>query len=389
MICKKELYRLFTDKRMLAAVFLPGIIIYVIYSCMGSFIPKMFGPEENKHYIAYYQTDTQEFTDQLNSIIDDTKYNIELKQIDENITMDQAKEAITNKEAIFIVTYTKASSESLPAVDYYYNTQDIDTAIITDTIFQKIQNISIKDVNFNFIFNGNADINYDLSEKGDNSAIMSIIGKFVPFLLLILISTTSIGFIIENVAGEKERGNFATYLLTPIKNSQLALGKVISYAIISVASTLVSTIGVLLSFPKLISQGQQEIPELNLSMMSFTPGMIALFLLCAVLLVLMFSTIFLFISCLSNSVKEANSYASFVMIITMLLSAVSFLSSRFPAFTYAIPILGQCKYISDLFLGNIQLVPSILALGVPVIFISVLVFVLSKLFNNEKVIFTN
>ena len=36
MIIKKELTRFFTDKRMLISIFLPGVLIYFLYSFMGS-----------------------------------------------------------------------------------------------------------------------------------------------------------------------------------------------------------------------------------------------------------------------------------------------------------------------------------------------------------------
>ena len=36
-VFKKEMRRFFTDRRMLAALFLPGIIIFLVYSLMGKF----------------------------------------------------------------------------------------------------------------------------------------------------------------------------------------------------------------------------------------------------------------------------------------------------------------------------------------------------------------
>ena len=51
-IVKKELKRFFTDPRMLISLFLPGILIYGIYSLMGDFITSSF---ENETYYIYVE----------------------------------------------------------------------------------------------------------------------------------------------------------------------------------------------------------------------------------------------------------------------------------------------------------------------------------------------
>ena len=49
-IIKKELRRFFTDKRMLISFILPGLIIYILYSVMGSFMGDAFMPSEDYTY---------------------------------------------------------------------------------------------------------------------------------------------------------------------------------------------------------------------------------------------------------------------------------------------------------------------------------------------------
>ena len=47
-IVKKELARFFGDRRMmLTTIFLPGIMIYVMYTFMGSFMMDEFMPDED------------------------------------------------------------------------------------------------------------------------------------------------------------------------------------------------------------------------------------------------------------------------------------------------------------------------------------------------------
>ena len=46
-IMKKELARFFGDKRMVVSILLPGILIYVMYSFMGSAMGSMIGVDED------------------------------------------------------------------------------------------------------------------------------------------------------------------------------------------------------------------------------------------------------------------------------------------------------------------------------------------------------
>ena len=49
-IVKKELKRFFTDRRMLLSLFLPGIILYLVYSLMGNVMGGMFTADEEHVY---------------------------------------------------------------------------------------------------------------------------------------------------------------------------------------------------------------------------------------------------------------------------------------------------------------------------------------------------
>jgi sodium transport system permease protein len=53
-IAKKEFHRFFHDKRILLSLFLPGLLIYVIYSFLGEgVLGNMTGVEEDYTYTMY------------------------------------------------------------------------------------------------------------------------------------------------------------------------------------------------------------------------------------------------------------------------------------------------------------------------------------------------
>ena len=46
-IIKKELKRFFTDKRMMMALLLPGILVFILYSIMGNVMNNVTGDDEH------------------------------------------------------------------------------------------------------------------------------------------------------------------------------------------------------------------------------------------------------------------------------------------------------------------------------------------------------
>ena len=49
-IMKKEFARIFKDKRLVLSLILPGVLIYCIYSLLGSLIGNMFTPGADQTY---------------------------------------------------------------------------------------------------------------------------------------------------------------------------------------------------------------------------------------------------------------------------------------------------------------------------------------------------
>src|SRR5690554_8033770 len=81
----------------------------------------------------------------------------------------------------------------------------------------------------------------------------------LPFLLVIFLFSGVMQVSIESIAGEKERGTIATILTTPIKRSELAIGKIVSLSLIALVSAFSSFLGLILSIPKLMGSMDLEL----------------------------------------------------------------------------------------------------------------------------------
>ena len=64
-IIKKELRRFFTDKRMLLSMFLPGILIFVIYSFLGTAMTDVMMPTISE-FTVYVENEPTELSQMFN-----------------------------------------------------------------------------------------------------------------------------------------------------------------------------------------------------------------------------------------------------------------------------------------------------------------------------------
>ena len=78
-------------------------------------------------------------------------------------------------------------------------------------------------------------------------------------LLLIFVISGAMSITPESVAGEKERGTIATILVTPVRRSYVAIGKILALSAFSLIGATSSFLGTVLSLPKLMG-----LPDVNL-----------------------------------------------------------------------------------------------------------------------------
>ena len=212
---------------------------------------------------------------------------------------------------------------------------------------------------------------------------MQMMTMIMPFLFVTLLFSGCMSVCSESIAGEKERGTIATLLVTPVKRSHLVIGKVISLGIVALFSAVVSFTGLMASIPKLLGG------EVDLSFNMYGAGTFILIFVVILSTVLIFTVVLMGVSTFAKSVKEASSYAIPVMLIVMLSGLSNFTGSG-PATNqvlYLIPIYNSIQCITGVLSLNVDL----LSLGICVVsnlcYFGIGVFVLTKMFNSEKIMF--
>ncbi len=382
-IFKKELARFFKDKRTLIALLMPGFLIYIIYSLMGGFIGDAFMPDKDYKPIIY-SVNTPKTVDALFENMELAiipSENIEKeKQAIENGSIDLLMIFPENFEGLIAVYYPE-SGEPAPNVELYYNSSNTNSATAYQTVDSLLDLYESMRANmFDINRPASEEQTFDLATEKDMTGM--IFSMIMPMLLMMLLFSGCMAVAPESIAGEKERGTIATLLITPTKRSHIAIGKILALSVMALISGASSTAGTLLSLPKLMG-GSVELDGAAYGMQDYT--MLAVVILSTVLV---FITLISIISAYAKTVKEAGTYVTPLMILSMLvgLSGMTGAMAEHPAL-YAIPIFNSVQSMIGIFSFDLNIVHVIITVCANIAVTAVGVFVLTRMFSSEKIMF--
>ncbi len=379
-ILKKELKRFFTDYRMLIGIILPGFLIFALYSVMGNFIGNFAGDDTEITGFSMYVENEPEV---LSSLFKEGLKEFEIVYLDEKLEKKEFLEKIENKELDLYVVYPSNMMESIsnkeiPNIEIYYNSAS-NASLTAYTLYNSILNAYEDSLTNLFDINNSADTKYDLAKNEDLT--VKILTMMLPFLLITFLFSGAMGICSESIAGEKERGTIATLLVTPTKRSYIVIGKASALGITALASALISFIGLIASIPKLVGT--------DLSLSAYNISTIFMLLLVITVTVLLFTVVLTIVSTFAKSVKEASSLSIPVMIVVMLLGATSFMGTAAStnAALYLIPVYGAIQSLTGILSMSITPLCFSMFLLSSIIYIGLGAFILTKMFNSERIMF--
>ena len=387
-IIKKELARFFGDRRLVfTTVIMPGLLIYLMYTLMGEGMMKQLTTADDyvaKAYAVNMPEDVKMMASSLRMEWEDWDGNPAdkervLKEIEEG-----EKDLLVYFPENFTADVEAYNMENkAPNVELYYNSEKSNS----QTAYQMMQSFL---TGYEETMVNKYDVNAGMGEgvygKYDMASDAGIVGKMLsgllPMLIMTFIFSGCSGVAPESIAGEKERGTIATLLVTPVKRSALALGKVISLSIIALLAGISSFLGTILSLPKMMGN------EVDINVVSYDITDYLLLLVVIISTVLVMVSIISIISASAKSVKEATTMMSPFMIGVMLISILPMLGADIGGkAAYAIPLFNSVKAMSAIFGFKTDFVMALVSVGVNLVATGLLVTVLTKMFDNENVMF--
>lgn len=386
-IIKKEFARFFGDRRMvLTTIFLPGIMIYVLYSFMGNMMMKQFTTSDD--YV--YQIEAVSLPASMEFL--KTQEMFEVKEVDAAEEAD-AKALVETQEADLLLVFPEefdqkvaaydctATTDAAPDIQIYYNSVSTESSAAYQMVCAMLDEYETALSN-KFDINAEEEICYDMATEKDTSA--QFFSMMLPMLMMMFLFSGCMAIAPESIAGEKERGTIATLLVTPMKRSELAIGKIISLSVIGLLSGFSSFVGTMLSLPNLMGAAADEMSASVYGISDYV-----------FLLVMILSTVLVIIGAISvisgfaKSVKEAGTAVSPLMILVMVLSVTTMMGGGAPEepYLYLIPLYNSVQCMNGIFSFTMLPVNFIITIVSNLVYTGILVFILTKMFDSEKIMY--
>lgn len=385
-IMRKELARFFGDKRMVVSILLPGVLIYVMYSFMGQAMGSLYGVEED--YVPTVQV--VNLPESVSALVE-ASGGVNLLET-EGSAVEDAKAAVAEQGldllAVFpvdfdqaVTAYDPGSGGAAPNVEIYYNAASTESQS-TYMMFTSLLDAYEAQLANKFDINAGGDT-YNLASEKDTAG--TYFASLMPLLLMIFLYSGCVAVAPESIAGEKERGTIATMLITPIHRGDIAVGKILALAVVALLSGASSAVGTVLSLPKLMGAASDELSANIYGAQDYL-------LLAAVILstVLLLVTLISILSTFAKTVKEAQTYVMPLMILVMVLGVTAMFGggAKTELWYYLIPLYNSVQCMVGVFSFSTVTTGVAAALAANAVYTVLGVFVLTRMFNNEKIIFS-
>ena len=384
-IIKKEFARFFGDRQLLfTTVIMPGLLIYIIYSLMGSGIQKMITEGANEVVTMRVENMPASLAPMF-SAMDSSLVVLEQPVAEEDIAMLEDKEL-----NVVLVRFPErfeeamagmqvADSGVLPNVEIYYNSTNNAASRVYMTVSTALGNIGRT-----FTVNVPQEEGQRFDQASEESIGAMIWSKILPMLIIMMLFSGVMAIAPSSIAGEKERGTIATLLVTPMKRNELALGKIVSLSAIALLSGISSFVGIALSLPKMV--GMDE--GVDLGFHYTTSDYVALLLVILASVLIMASAVSL-LSALAKDVKNAGTMVTPFMLVVMLAGLLPMFQNGASEslVVYLIPFYNSIEVMTAVFSHELEWSAVIVTLVSDVVYTGIAVWGLTRMFNSEKVMF--
>ncbi|MGN1084580.1 MAG: ABC transporter permease [Lachnospiraceae bacterium] len=399
-IFKKEIFRVFSDKKMIFSLFiLPAILMVGLYGLMGVLIKGMVSDVE-EHVATVY---VQNAPEGLKGLISQSGYTktAEVTYLSPDVSaeeIDKIKADILAGDAELLVLFdadflAKAQSyanagDPIPQVTVCYNsTQNYSSAARGNFNSMILSPLETSLLQGRF---GNLDLLtvFNLQEEliiNEDKANGEFLAMMLPYLITFLLFASAMGLCVDAIAGEKERGTMASMLLSPVKRSSIVFGKLFGLSVLSSLSSIVYAVSMIFAMPMMMG-GIEEEAGLPMNI-SLSPLQAVELLALMVSLVLIYVAALCLVSVFAKNAKEANAYVMPLYMIVLVLGMMTMFKSGMETSQtmYAIPVYGTALSIQSLVTGELTMVQFGCSVLSNVVCMLLMVVGVVKVFNNEKI----
>lgn len=395
-ILRKELRRIFTDRRLLFfLVVLPLVMMPLMYSFMGR--ANRSRRDRIEDYVSRIAVLAPE-----NPAVESEAILRAMESLNAGLVfigpdeVDSCSAMVTDRDLELLVILDPAPG--FTELSVYYNS----TAEYSESAYESMA-VLISAVNDSLVRSRIADLglegslltaltlnlsrspeSYDLAEEG--GLMGKIIGMMVPFFIIIYLFANAMKVGLDTVAGEKERGTLAVLLVNQVGRLSIVMGKMLSVMIAAVVGALSSAVGLKIASRQLLGMysGPGEIPaEFAITTMDLLQ-----FAVIVIPLALLTASIIMLVSTFARNVKEGQGMVMPVYIAVMVMGITTMQTGDIPpAWMRIAPVFNSLTVLKDTFMRSATWSSVFLSALSSLLLASLLVFATLRMFNDERILF--
>lgn len=389
---KKEILDVIRDKKtILTMIVLPVILYPLIFLVAMQIVSFITETQREQNYLIAYQDVAEADRNALNEWIEGEEDGLDysIREVDSD-----APEQDLEEENIDAYITTKVTGSQV-IYEIHYLSAVTDSSSVSNLLEEEIDALAKHRAEKNAREAG-LDVEKTLYPvktsfkdcSSSESSIGSILGSIIPFLLITSILMGSMYPAIDTTAGEKERGTLETLLTLPVGNMELIMSKFLSVATITVVSVFINVLsmgGIAVYLYKTVISLSEHAGEFHAG--TFVPA-ILISIVCVIAFALFMSAVVMCICAFAKSFKEANNYITPLTLVVMLVAYIGFIPNiELTKVTALVPVANICLLMKNLlvFKYNFNLILIVLLSNIIYAFVSV--WVLSKIYNSESILF--
>ena len=218
----------------------------------------------------------------------------------------------------------------------------------------------------------------DLADAARRGA--SFAAALLPYLLLVLVTTSGFYAALDLTAGEKERGTLQTLLTAPVRSVEIVAGKYLAVLALTLGATVCNLGSIALTLSR--ATAAMEGARFSLGL----PGAAAIFLtvLPAALLIV---ALLMAIGVLARSYREGQSYLMPLLLLVMLAGFASFLpGAELSAGTALVPLLNVTLLVHDILIGKAGPAQVMVVWAVSLAWAVLGILLAARVFQTEQVL---
>ena len=391
-IYKKELARIFKDKKMIFSVFLLPVLIMVgIMALVGNLATRQVEDIENHRSIVYMINEPDSFS----AFLEAADLNMEVNTIKTDGERENVMDLLRNGDADLLIEFPEnfdsmiqeyQTGDEVPQIKTYYNPSEDYSSSAYELISnqtleayrQTLLSQRVADMNGLQIFTVNSD-NKDMIVQDDQKASGKALGMMLPYFITILLFAGAMGIGTDMIAGEKERGTMASLLVTPVKRKSIVLGKVFALMTISGISSVIYIVVMGATFPKILG-GDSGLD------IEITPEQIVMIGILLVAIAFLYSAIVILISVFARDLKEASTYITPAYMVVLVIGMMTmFTTSEAGMKDYLIPFYNTALALKGILTSEVTMAQYGVTLVMTLVLGGILMAVIAKASDCEKV----